>query len=56
MTRRTQKSFQFAAHYSRQVVAEFSTDRLTTDGGVLLLRQVDQRIRLLSRFAPCFVD
>jgi Transposase DDE domain group 1 len=56
MTECTQKSFQFAAHFSRQVVAEFSAERLTTDGGVLLLRQVDRRIQLLSRLASCFVD
>jgi hypothetical protein len=51
-----QESFEFAAHFSRRVVAEFSADRLTTDGGSLLLRQVDRRIRLLHRFAACFVD
>lgn len=56
MTECTQKSFQFAAHFSRRVVAEFSAERLTTDGGVLLLRQVDRRIQLLSRLTSCFVD
>jgi hypothetical protein len=56
MTECTQKSFQFAAHFSRRVVAEFSAERLTTDGGVLLLRQVDRRIQLLSRLASCFLD
>ena len=38
------------------MVAEFFADRLTTDGGVLVLRQVDRRIPLLSRFAGCFLD
>ena len=56
MTECNQESFQFAAHFSRRVVAEFSADRLTTDGGSLLLRQADRRIRLLSRFAGCFID
>jgi hypothetical protein len=56
MTECTQKSFQFAAHFSRRVVAEFSAERLTTDGGVLRLRQVDRRIQLLSRLTSCFVD
>lgn len=56
MTECNQESFQFAAHFSRRVVAEFSADRLTTDGGSLLLRQVDRRIRLLRRFADCFID
>jgi hypothetical protein len=33
-------------HTSRRVVAEFSAERLTTDGGILLLRQVDRRIQV----------
>lgn len=56
MTECTQERFEFAAHFSRRVVAEFSAERLTSDGGVLLLRQVDRRIRLLGRLADCFVD
>jgi len=48
--------FGFAAHFSRRVVAEFTADRLTTDGGSPLLRQIDRRIGLLRRFARCFVD
>ena len=56
MTECTQESFEFAAHFSRRVVAEFSADRLTTDGGSPLLRQVDRRIGLLRRFAGCFLD
>jgi hypothetical protein len=56
MTECTQESFQFAAHFSRRVVAEFSADRLTTEGGSPLLRQVDRRIGLLRRLAGCFVD
>jgi hypothetical protein len=56
MTECNQESFEFAPHFSRRVVAEFSDERLTSDGGVLLLRQVEQRLRLLRRFAGCFLD
>jgi len=45
-----------AAHFSRRVLAEFSADRLTSDGGAPLLRQVDRRNGLLRRFAGCFLD
>jgi hypothetical protein len=38
------------------VEAEFSADRLTSEGGVLRLRQGDHRLRLLRRFAGCFLD
>ena len=56
MTECNQESFEFTAHFSRRVVAEFSAERLTTDGGVVLVRQVDRQLRLLQRFAGCFVD
>lgn len=56
MTECTQESFEFAVHFSRRVVAQFSSDRLTTDGGSLLLRQVDRRIGVMRRLADCFLD
>jgi hypothetical protein len=56
MTECNQTQLAFEAHFSRQVVAEFSGERLTTDGGGLLLRSVDRKIRLLSRVAACFHD
>jgi hypothetical protein len=38
------------------VVARFDGSRLTTEGGGLLLRQADRKIRLLQRLVPCFRD
>ena len=40
----------------RAVVGRFDGGRLTTDGGVLLLREVDRRFRVTSRLAACFRD
>jgi Transposase DDE domain group 1 len=56
MTECSQGPFEFAPHFSRRGVAEFSADRRTSDGGVWRLRQVDHRLRRLSRFAGCFRD
>ena len=56
MTECTQQGFTFEGHFLRQVVAEFSDDRLTSDGGALLLRQADRKIGLLRRVADCFSD
>lgn len=56
MTQCNQSQFAFAAHFSRQVVAEFGAEQLSTDGGVLLLRQVERKIRLLERVPECFHD
>jgi hypothetical protein len=41
---------------SRQVVADFSGGTLSSDGGVLLLRQVDINLGLTQALAQCFGD
>ncbi len=41
---------------SRRVVADFSGGTLSSDGGALLLRQVDINLGLTQSLARCFVD
>ena len=41
---------------SRQVAADFSGGTLSSDGGVLLLRQVDINLGLTQSLAQCFHD
>jgi len=56
MTQCSETLFPFEAHFSHQVVAEFSGERLTTEGGSLLLRAADRKIGLLRRVVGCFTD
>jgi hypothetical protein len=56
MTECTQSPFEFAVHFSRQVVVQFDGGTMTTDAGGLLLRETDRRLNLLPRLAQCFVD
>jgi len=56
MTECTQESFSFTAHFSRRVEAGFTAGRVSSDGGSLLLREVDRKINLLGRVASCFTD
>jgi hypothetical protein len=56
MTQCTQSSFEFKAHYSRDVVARFDGGAISSDGGSLLLRETDQRLNLLARFSRSFLD
>ena len=56
MTECNQTAFGFEAHFSRRVEARFDGSQMTTDGGALLLRAADQKIRLLKRAAACFCD
>jgi hypothetical protein len=56
MTECSQETFAFTAHFSRRVEAKFSAGQVSTDGGILLLREVDGKIHLLRRLAACFSD
>src|SRR5246127_2657535 len=51
-----QSRFGFAKHFSREIVGEFSGGTLSSDGGALLLREVDQKMNLLPRFSQCFLE
>ncbi len=51
-----QSCFSFAPHFSRSVITEFSAQRVSSDGGALLLRAVERRINLLGRLGGCFCD
>jgi hypothetical protein len=56
MTECSQVSFLFASHFSRRVEAGFTAGQVSSDGGALLLREVDGKINLLARLAGCFQD
>lgn len=51
-----QLAFVFHPLGSRQVTAAFDGGTITSDGGALLLRELESRTGLLSRMAGCFDD
>src|SRR5213594_3620265 len=52
----TQVSFRFHPLSQREVVARFDGGSITSDGGGLLLREVERRTGILRQFAACFTD
>lgn len=56
MTECIQSGFEFEACGKREIVARFDGGRISSDGGILLLRQTDKRLNLLPRLAQCFLD
>src|SRR2546428_2078418 len=52
----TQVSFRFHPLSQREVVARFDGGSITSDGGGLLLREVERRTGILRQFASCFTD
>ena len=52
----TAKPYAFGQLKRRQVVADFSGGQITTDGGLILVAQVDKHYRISERLAACFGD
>jgi len=51
-----QASFEFQGLGTRKVVADFSGGHLSSEGGTLLLREMDESLGLCSRLSSCFTD
>jgi hypothetical protein len=49
-------AFSFPAIQRRKVTAAFDGGKLTSDGGVLLLAQAEQRLGIAGRLASCIAD
>ncbi len=56
MTECSQETFSFAPHFSRRVEAGFTAGQVSSEGGSLLLREAEGRIKLVERLAACFSD
>ncbi len=52
----TKKYGSFQVLGRREIIADFNGGTITSDGGALLLREVEQRTSILQRFAQCFTD
>lgn len=52
----TQESLWFSRQSGRDIVARFDGGSITSDGGGLLLREVERRTGILRQFAACFTD
>jgi hypothetical protein len=44
----------FQALGRREIITDFNGGTITSDGGVLFLREVEQRTTILQRFSQCF--
>ena len=56
MTECREQKMLFQAHGSRSVEAAFDGGMITSDGGALLLRELELRQGIVRGFAGCFID
>lgn len=52
----TSSNYDFGRVSQRQLVADFSGGDLTSDGGLLLIREIDHLYRISERLSECFTD
>lgn len=52
----SQRTFGFQQVGGREIVARFDGGRVTSDGGGILLREVEDRFGFVESFAACFTD
>ena len=52
----TQRSFRFHSQSGRELVARFDGGTITSDGGGVLLGEVERRTAIVRQFAACFTD
>jgi len=50
------ETYSFGQLERRQVVAAFRGGQLSSDGGLILIAEVDRRCRISERVAACFTD
>lgn len=56
MTNCTQESFYFPPLHGRKIEAKFSGGDVTSDGDVLLLREIDNRLNLINELSAVIPD
>ncbi len=40
----------------RQVIANFAGGRITSDAGIMLMAELDKKLKITAKFAECFQD
>ena len=46
----------FGSLKGRKVIADFSGGRITSDAGIVLMAELDKKLKITARFAKCFKD
>ena len=56
MTECTEPTYRFESRGRREIVARFDGGTISSDGGAVLLAEVERKTRIVERFAQCFID
>jgi hypothetical protein len=56
MTNHPKPTIEFQRHFRQDIHADFRGSRVSSDGGILLLREVDRKQKIIEQAATCFRD
>ena len=48
--------FNFGSIKGRKLIADFTGGRITSDAGIVLLAELDRKLKITEKFAQCFRD
>jgi hypothetical protein len=48
--------FNFGKLNGRQLIANFEGGKITSDGGIVLIAELDKKLKITERFSDCFED
>ena len=55
-SRNDRNKFKLRNQKGRKVIADFSGGRITSNAGIVLMAELDRRLKITARFAQCFLD
>ena len=55
-TKRIGNQFNFGSFKGRKVIADFTGGKITSDAGIVLLAELDKKLKITEKFAKCFRD
>ena len=50
------KEMEFSPLNKKKVIAKFDGDLITSDAGLILIKQLDEKLNITERLANCFID
>ena len=56
LTHYSPSQFNFGSIKGRKVIADFTGGRITSEAGIILLAELDRKLKITSQFAECFQD
>ena len=56
MTKKSRGKIKFGKVRGKEVIANFSGEKITSDAGILLMAELDKQLKITQQLAQCFQD